>query len=82
MDEFNVLPIDVVCGVVLLWMVLGLLGLVLRCSPLVICRLVFPVGAVLSLLLAATGLWALGETPNIAVLPLGLPDLPLYLRLT
>jgi hypothetical protein len=31
--------------------------------------------------LGVTGLWALGSASNIAVLPLGLPGLPLHLRL-
>ncbi len=81
MDAVNILPIDVASGVILLWIVLGLLGLALQRSPHVICSLIFPFGAFVSLVLAATGLWALGATPDIAVLPLGLPDLPLHLRL-
>ncbi len=77
----NILPIDVASGVILLWIVLGLLGLTLQRSPRVICSVIFPFGAFVSLLLAATGLWALSATPDIAVLPLGLPDLPFHLRL-
>ncbi|HET7833542.1 MAG TPA: hydrogenase 4 subunit B [Gallionella sp.] len=77
----GILPLDVAGTVIVLWLALGLLGLALQRSPHLIARLVFPAGAVLSLALAATGLWALGETADIAVLPLGLPDLPLHLRL-
>jgi formate hydrogenlyase subunit 3/multisubunit Na+/H+ antiporter MnhD subunit len=81
MTVVSPLPIDIVCGVVLLWIVLGSLGLALQRSLNVIVNFIFPAGAILSLVLAATGLWALSETPNIAVLPLGLPDLPFHLRL-
>ncbi|MFA6922007.1 MAG: hydrogenase 4 subunit B [Gallionella sp.] len=81
MDAFSILPLDVAGGVVLLWMVLGVFGLALQRSPNLICSLVFPSGALASLVLAATGFWALLSTPDIAVLPLGLPDLPLHLRL-
>jgi formate hydrogenlyase subunit 3/multisubunit Na+/H+ antiporter MnhD subunit len=81
MDAMNILPIDVASGVILLWIVLGLLGLALQRSSRVICSAIFPFGALVSLLLAATGLWALSATPDIAVLPLGLPDLPFHLRL-
>jgi formate hydrogenlyase subunit 3/multisubunit Na+/H+ antiporter MnhD subunit len=81
MDEISVLPIDAACGIILLWIALGFFGLALQRSSSLICHFVFPAGAGLALLLAATGLWALGEVPDIAVLPLGLPDLPLHLRL-
>lgn len=75
------LPIDVACGVVLLWMLLGLVGLALQNAPRYITTIIFPVGAIASLAVAASGLWVLGDVANIAVLPLGLPDLPFHLRL-
>lgn len=81
MDEVSVLPLDVVGGVILLWLVLALLGLALQRMPRLICSVIFPLSAVASLVLAATGLWALGEASNIALLPFGLPDLPMHLRL-
>jgi len=81
MDAVGVLPLDVVGGVILLWMVLGLFGLMLQSTPHIISSVIFPLGAIAALVVAGTGLWALGETPSIAVLPLGLPDLPLHLRL-
>ncbi|MFA7316686.1 MAG: hydrogenase 4 subunit B [Sulfuricella sp.] len=75
------LPIDYTLCVIALWLVLAMLGLALQGSPRLITRLIFPVGALASLALAATALAALGQTPNVAVLPLGLPDLPFHLRL-
>jgi formate hydrogenlyase subunit 3/multisubunit Na+/H+ antiporter MnhD subunit len=81
MSANNILPLNVVSGIILLWLALGLLGLVLQRMPRLITGFIFPLGALAALAVAGTGLWALGETPGVAVLPLGLPDLPLHLRL-
>jgi formate hydrogenlyase subunit 3/multisubunit Na+/H+ antiporter MnhD subunit len=75
------LPLDVAGAVIVLWLALGLLGLALQRSPHLITNVIFPAGAIASLALAATGLWALGEAASYAILPMGLPDLPLHLRL-
>jgi len=75
------LPIDYALCVIALWLVLAVLGLALQGSPRAITRLVFPLGALGSLALAATALVALSQTPSVAILPLGLPDLPFHLRL-
>ncbi|MGB8078062.1 MAG: hydrogenase 4 subunit B, partial [Gallionella sp.] len=81
MDIVGVLPLDVAGAVILFWLALGLAGLALQRNPHLITNVVFPAGAIASLVLAATGLWALGEAASYAILPLGLPDLPLHLRL-
>ena len=81
MDIVGVMPLEVAGTVVVLWLALGLLGLALQRSPHLIINVIFPAGAIASLVLAATGLWALGEHVGNAVLPMGLPDLPLHLRL-
>jgi hydrogenase-4 component B len=81
MDFVGVLPLDIAGSVVVFWMALGLLGLALQRSPHLIIRIIFPAGAIASLVLAAAGLWALGELVSNAILPMGLPDLPLHLRL-
>ncbi len=81
MDIVGALPLDVAGAVIVLWLALGLLGLALQHSPYHIIRVIFPIGAIVSLTLAATGVWALGEVANYAILPMGLPDLPLHLRL-
>ncbi|HEU0186835.1 MAG TPA: hydrogenase 4 subunit B [Gallionellaceae bacterium] len=81
MDGVSILPIDVACGAVLLWMLLGLTGLLFQRSPRYIANVFFPLGALASLLVAASGLWALGAMPEEIVLLLGLPGLPLHLRL-
>jgi len=76
-----ILPIDIVAGVVLYWLILAGAALALRNHPRLIARLVFPAGAAGALLLAVAALGALGGPANVAVLPLGLPDLPFHLRL-
>ncbi len=81
MNAVSILPLDVACAAILFWVALGLSGLVLQRAPHIISRVIFPLGAIAALAMAGTGLWALGEIPSIVVLPLGLPDLPLHLRL-
>ncbi len=81
MNVASVLPIDVAGAMIAVLAGLGLLGLLLQRNPRFIVSVVFPLGAFSALILALTGLWSLGETPTIAVLPLGLPDLPIHLRL-
>jgi formate hydrogenlyase subunit 3/multisubunit Na+/H+ antiporter MnhD subunit len=78
---FSLLPLDLAGGVVVYWLALGMLSLLLMNAPALIARFVFPAGALGALVLAATGVAALGQAPNVAVLPLGLPDLPFHLRL-
>jgi len=75
------LPIDWVIGVIGYWLLIGLAGLVLQRTPRLITTLLFPAGALGALIMAIVALGALGQAPNIAVLPLGLPDLPFHLRL-
>src|SRR5512146_2353149 len=81
MNTVGILPLDVVGWLVQLWITLGVAGLALQRAPRLINNLIFPLSALVALILAATGLWALAVSPNIMVLPLGLPDLPFHLRL-
>ena len=74
-------PLEIVNLVILLWIVLGLAGLALQRSPQRISAIVFPLGALASLVLAATSLFALGHPVQTQVLAMGLPDLPFHLRL-
>jgi hydrogenase-4 component B len=76
-----ILPIDIVAGVVLYWLILAGAGVALRNHPRLIAKAVFPAGAAGALVLAVAALGALGGPANVAVLPLGLPDLPFHLRL-
>jgi len=74
-------PIDVVLGIVVFWIALGVLGLTARQNLRFIGHILFPVSAAGSLILAVTGVLALATPPETRVLMLGLPDLPFHLRL-
>ena len=76
----TLLPIDVTLGVIVYWLLLGLAGLLLQ-NTRAITQFIFPAGALGALVLAAAALDSLGGAVNVAVLPLGLPDLPFHLRL-
>lgn len=73
------LPIDIAGAATLAWLAIGVLGLF--APPRVITGALFPAGALVALLIALCGLWGLSSEPQVAVLPLGLPDLPFHLRL-
>lgn len=77
--SIGALPIDIVLGVVVGWLMLGIAGLLLRNKRL-ITQFIFPAGAVCSLVLTVAALGGLTET-SVAILPLGLPDLPFHLRM-
>lgn len=77
----TLLPIDYTLGIVLYWVTLGLVGLAWQGRPRLLAQLIFPAGALGALALAVVALSALNSSPDVAVLPLGLPDLPFHLRL-
>jgi hydrogenase-4 component B len=80
MDFSSLQPIDVAVTLSVIWIGLGVIGLAFVRAPRFITRLVFPAGAVVSLALAATGVWAIGAAASAAILPAGLPDLPFHVR--
>jgi formate hydrogenlyase subunit 3/multisubunit Na+/H+ antiporter MnhD subunit len=65
----------------LAWLALGLAGLIPAGNAALARRVLFPLGAVVGLALAALGAQAVWLPPESMVLPLGLPDLPFHLRL-
>ncbi|HSV21254.1 MAG TPA: hydrogenase 4 subunit B [Casimicrobiaceae bacterium] len=67
--------------VVAAWLALGLIGIARPRDLSLIARALFPASALMSLVLAALALAALGAAPQTLVLPLGLPDLPFHLRI-
>ena len=73
--------LDVALGVIVFWMVTGFVGLAALHNLRFIGRILFPVSAVASLVLAGAGLAGLGGLPQTAILALGLPDLPFHMRL-
>src|SRR5688572_1136270 len=74
-------PIEAAVTLSVLWIGLGVVGLVFMRAPRLIIGAVFPAGALVSLLLAVTGLWAIGAPASAAILPAGLPDLPFHVRI-
>jgi len=65
------------------WLCLGLAGLIRPHHVGFVARVLFPLGALVSLGVAWTAWGALqpGQSPETLVLPLGLPELPFHLRL-
>jgi len=81
MDFSSLQPIEAAVTLAVIWIVLGVIGLACMRVPRIIPGAVFPAGALVSLALAATGLWAISAPPSSAILPAGLPDLPFHVRL-
>jgi hydrogenase-4 component B len=77
----DLLQLDYILLVVAGWLAIGSCGLFVMKQTAFVARVLFPLGAVLGVLLGATGLAGVFATPQVAVLPLGLPDLPFHLRL-
>ena len=80
MDLSSFQPIEAAVTLSVTWIALGVIGLAFVRAPRVITGVLFPAGAVVSLALAATGLWAISAPPSAAILPAGLPDLPFHVR--
>ena len=77
-------PIQSIDGVlisVLIWLLIGASGLLAPRKFSLFRRVLFPLGAINGLVLAAWALSALAAAPQSRTLLLGLPDLPFHLRL-
>jgi len=74
------LPLDLILGTLVLWLILALVSLTTPRYPW-ITRALFPIGALGGLTLCVAGLMAVGQAPIVRILPLGLPGLPFHLRL-
>jgi len=77
----TLLPIDALLIAACAWLAVGLAGLAAPANTRFIARTLFPLGALVGLLVGIVGLCFLGESPETAVLVIGLPDLPFHLRL-
>lgn len=75
------LHIDWMLVVVLGWLLVGTVGVLALHRLAFVARVLFPIGGLLGLALAGLALSALLGTPEVAVLPIGLPSLPFHLRL-
>ena len=63
------------------WLAIGLVGVSQPHNFRLISRVLFPLGALISLAVAGIALASLAAAPQVRILPLGLPDLPFHLRL-
>ncbi len=75
------LHLDWILLVVAAWLVVGAAGVAALRRFALVSRLLFPLGGLLGLALFVIALAALPGSPEVAVLPIGLPALPFHLRL-
>ena len=75
------LHLDWVLLVMASWLAVGVAGVFALRQLAFVSRVLFPVGGALGLVLFGLALAALLDTPEVAVLPIGLPALPFHLRL-
>ncbi|MEW6163529.1 MAG: hydrogenase 4 subunit B [Pseudomonadota bacterium] len=76
----TLLAIDTLLLAICAWLAIGAAGLVRPRDTRFIARTLFPLGALIGVLIAAVALASLGDRPQTAVLAIGLPDLPFHLR--
>jgi formate hydrogenlyase subunit 3/multisubunit Na+/H+ antiporter MnhD subunit len=77
----NLLPIDLLLIAACAWLAVGLAGLLAPRNTRFISKVLFPIGASISLGVGLTALNFLGQAPETAVLAIGLPTMPFHLRL-
>ncbi len=75
------LPLDWLLSLIAAWLLIGLSGLLAPRRLSFVGRVLYPLGALVGLAVASVAFCALGEGAEVAILPLGLPDLPFHLRL-
>jgi hydrogenase-4 component B len=73
--------LDACQALLALWGFIGLAGLLRPRNIGLVARTLFPLGAVCGLALAVIAALSLAAAPEHAVLPIGLPDLPVHVRL-
>lgn len=81
MHPLEAAPLDLILGVVLYWLLIGVAGLLRPANLHWVSRVLFPMGALGGLVLVLGALAAIRQEAVTLVLPMGLPDLPLHLRL-
>ena len=81
MPWFEFIPLNIVIGIILFWIALGVAGLIAPSNLRYVTHALLPVGAVAGVVLAAAAFAAMTQDAAVRVLPLGLPDLPFHLRL-
>ncbi len=80
-DPWSWLHLDWALLVVCAWLAVGLAGVLALRRFRLVAQVLFPIGGLLGVVLFGIALGAVFGTPEVAVLPLGLPTLPFHLRL-
>lgn len=78
---YDLIPLQWAWGLVLFWLVLGGASLTFRRDGTLITDLIFPLGALGALAIAVVGAVGMAGGGAHFILPIGLPDLPIHLRL-
>ena len=73
--------LSMVLAIVIAWLMIGAAGLAAPRKLGWVGHTLFPLGATLGLALAIIAVMAMFAAPETRILPLGLPDLPMHLRL-
>src|SRR4051812_36413610 len=81
MPWFDPIPLNIVICTILVWVALGLAGLVVPLNLAFVTRALLPTGAIFGVIMAAAGFAAMTQDAAAHVLPLGLPDLPFHVRI-
>src|SRR5690349_19812703 len=81
MPAFSASPLEVVIGVILFWLAVGVAALLLPLPQKIVARLYYSLGAAGGLVLAGVAFATVGMPWKGMTLPLGLPDLPFHVRL-
>jgi hydrogenase-4 component B len=72
------LVLDGVLVVLAAWLLVGVTGIAALRRFRFVARVLFPIGGLFGLLLGGLALTAVSGTPEVAVLPIGLPSLPFH----
>ncbi len=81
MPEVSFAPLNLILGVILFWIALGIAALVAPGNLRLVTRVLLPLGAIAGIVLAAAGFSAMSQEVASRILAIGLPDLPFHLRL-
>ncbi|HRF73335.1 MAG TPA: hydrogenase 4 subunit B, partial [Accumulibacter sp.] len=81
LDPGQWLHLDWILVVIAAWLLIGLAGVFALRRLALVARVLFPAGGACGLLLFGVAMNAAVSSPEVAVLPIGLPSLPFHLRL-
>jgi hydrogenase-4 component B len=77
----HLLPLDLILIVTACWFLIGMLGVFTLHKFTFVTKVLFPLGGLFGIILFGVSLYAVFESPETAILVIGLPDLPFHLRL-